>query len=152
MATPSSPFDPDAFMNQTADAGSTTFEPIPAKEYTAIIDDAAIRVVNGRDGDRVIIDCTFLLQDEEVKARLGRERLSVKSGIFLDLTSNGAMDMAKGKNVRLNQLREALGQNKPGWKPTQLKGAGPLKVQVVLRPDKSSDAIFNDIKSFGKIK
>lgn len=148
----SSAFDPSKFMEQSADAGSTNFEPIPAKEYTAIIDDVSEpRVVAGRDGDRVVFDVNFLLQDEEVKAKLGRE-LKVKAGIFVDTNSNGAMDMGKGKNVRLNQLRAAVGQNKAGWKIPQLKGAGPLKVMVTLRPDKNSDAVYNDVKSFGAMK
>ena len=143
-----SAFDLDKFMEQSADVGSTTFEPIPQGEYTAIIDDAVLRTA----GDGVVLDVTFLLQDEAVKAKLGRDKLSVKSGFFLDTTPNGGFDMSKGKNIKLNKLREAVDQNKPGWKVPQLKGAGPLKVLVSLRPDKNSDAIYNDVKSFGKMK
>ena len=143
-----SAFDLDKFMEQSADVGSTTFEPIPQGEYTAIIDDAVLRTA----GDGVVLDVTFLLQDEAVKARLGRDKLSVKSGFFLDTTPNGGFDMSKGKNIKLNKLREAVDQNKPGWKVPMLKGAGPLKVLVSLRPDKNSDAIYNDVKSFGKMK
>lgn len=143
-----SAFDLDKFTEQSADAGSTTFEPIPAGEYTAIIDDAVLRTA----GDGVVLDVTFLLQDEAVKAKLGREKLSVKSGFFLDTTPSGGFDMSKGKNIKLNRLRDAVGQNKPGWKIGQLKGAGPLKVQVSLRPDKNApDVIYNDVKSFGKM-
>lgn len=144
-----SAFDPDKFMEQTADAGSTSFEPIPAGEYTALIDDVVVRTA----GDGVVMDVSCLLQDPETAAKLGRDRLLVKTGIFLDLTPNGGMDMGKGKNVRLNKLRDAVGQNKPGWKYPMLKGAGPLKVTVGLRPDKNSpDVIYNDIKAFGKMK
>lgn len=141
-------FDPEKFTEAAPGPGSTVVEPIAAKEYTAIIDDAVIRAA----GDGAVLDVTFLLQDEAEKARLGRQSLSVRSGIFLDLTPNGGIDWAKGKNTKLHKLREVLGQNKAGWKYTDLKGAGPLKVQVSLRPDKNSDAVYNDVKSFGKMK
>lgn len=142
-------FDPAKFMEQNVDAGSTSFEPIPAGDYTAMIDDAVVRAA----GDGVVIDITCLLQAPDVAAKLGRDRLQVKTGIFLDTTPNGGMDMSKGKNVRLNKLRDALGQNTPGWNIQKLKGAGPVKVTVGLRPDKNSpDVIYNDIKAFGKMK
>lgn len=141
-------FDPEKFMEQAPGAGSTVVEPIPAGEYTAIVDDVVLRAA----GDGVVLDVTFLLQDEAVKTKLGRQTLSVKSGIFLDTTANGGFDWSKGKNVRLHRLRDAVNQNTAGWKYPQLKGAGPLKVQVTLRPDKNSDAIYNDVKSFGKMK
>lgn len=146
-------FDPDAFMaSTTSDAGSTTFDPIPAGEYACIIDEVKAREVNGRDGPRVVVDVTCLLQAPDVAKQLGREKLSVRTGIFLDLTPNGGLDMAKGKNIGLNRLREACGLNSPG-KPfsiQMLKGQ-TVKAQVTLRPDKNSDAIYNDIKSFGKL-
>lgn len=145
-------FNPDAFLaSTTSDAGTTSFEPIPAGEYTAIIEDVVAREVNGKNGPRVVLDVTCLLQAPEVQAKLGREKLTVRSGIFLDTTSNGGLDMSKGKNIGLNKLRDAVGMNVPGkpFSPSMLKGQ-TVKAQVTLRPDKNSDAIFNDIKSFGK--
>ena len=142
-------FDPAKFMETPVEAGSTSFEPIPAGEYTAMIDDAVVRAA----GDGVVLDVTVLLQAPDVAAKIGRDKLSVKHGIWLDTTPNGGMDMAKGKNVRLNKLRDALGQNTSGWNPMKLKGAGPVKVTVGLRPDKNApDVIYNDIKAFGKMK
>jgi len=150
-----SAFDPDTFMNQaTTEAGSTTFEPIPAGEYPALIDDVKVRIVQGKDGsDRPVADIFYRLQAPDVAAKLGRDALTVKQGIFFDLTPNGALDMSKGKNVQLNKVRDAVGMNKPGqpFKLSNLKGAGPLKVQVTLRPDKSSDAVYNDVRSVGKM-
>ena len=143
-------FDPDKFMSQSADTGSTTFEPIPEKEYTAMVDDVVLRATNNGS---VLADVTFMLNDPDVAKQLGREKLTVKTGIFLDVTPNGAFDMSKGKNIKLNRLRDAVGQNKPGWTMQQLKGAGPLKVMVSQRRDKdATDVIYNDVKAFGKMR
>lgn len=147
-------FDPDAFMNQsTAEAGSTAFEPIPAGEYPALINDVVIRSFARKDGtDGLVCDVTYLLQSPDVAKKLGREQLTIRQGIFLD-TKDGKLDMSKGKNIGLNKVRDALGMNVPGkpFSPAMLKGAGPLKVNVTLRPDKNSDAIYNDVRSVGKM-
>lgn len=144
-----SAFDLDSFMSQPADAGSTSISPIPEGEYLAIIDDVKPRVVNTKLGESVALDVFFIIQDEALKAKLGRETLTVKGGFFLDM-NGGKMDMGKDKNVRLNRLREAVGQNSSGWTPSKLKGAGPLKIKVSQRVD--GDMIYNDVKSYGKAK
>jgi hypothetical protein len=141
-------FDIDKFLESSADTGSTKFEPIPAGEYLAMIDDVQLRAA----GSGVVLDVTCLLQAPEVAQKIGREKLSVRSGIFLDLNASGGLDMGAGKNIRLNKLREACGMNTPmpvKQLRDQLKGK-TVKVAVTLRPDKNSDAIYNDIKSFGK--
>jgi hypothetical protein len=132
----------------TCEAGSTSFDPIPAGTYTAMIEDAEPRAVTTRSGQGVVLDITYLLQAPAVAAKLGRNRLPVRQGIFLDLTPDGRLDMSRGKNVALNRVRAALGQNNPGqlWNLRMLKGAGPLKVVVRLGPDKNSrDVIYNDV-------
>ena len=144
-----SAFDLDSFMSQPADAGSTSISPIPEGEYLAIIDDVKPRVVNTKLGESVALDVFFIIQDEALKAKLGRETLTVKGGFFLDM-NGGKMDMGKDKNVRLNRLREAVGQNSSGWTPNKLKGAGPLKIKVSQRVD--GDMIYNDVRSYGKAK
>lgn len=148
-------FDPASFMTaNVSDAGSTSMEPIPAGEYTAMISKVDPRAVNTKAGPGVVVDITYALQAPEVAARLGREQLTVRQGIFADLTPAGGFDMAKGKNVQLNRVRAAVGQNEQGkaWNLKMLEGAGPLKVNVKLRPDKNSpDVIYNDVASVGKL-
>jgi hypothetical protein len=133
----------------------TAFEPIPAGEYTALIDDVNPRQVTYRAGfHRTILDVIFNLQDPELKARLSQEVLSVHHGIFIDMTPDGAVDMSKGKNIELNKLCDALGINTPGqnFSLNQLKGAEPLKVQIEFGPaDQMSDVFFHRVKSFGKM-
>ena len=146
-------FDLDKFLESTTtEALSTKMSPIPAAEYTAIIEDVSKPRVAG---ERVVMDVTFKLMDvsAEVAKNIGRQNFTVKKGYFLDLNASGLLDHGQGKNVDLGRLREALGQNAPGktWRPADLKGAGPVKVQVTLRPDKNSpDVIYNDIRSVAK--
>ena len=145
-------FDPDKFMESvTSEAGSTKVEPIPSGEYLAIIDDT--KVSQPGNAQSPLLEVHYLLQDEELKKKLGRQQLKVRQSIWLDTTENGGMDMAKGKNVKLGRLREALGMNQAGkpFKLSMLKGAGPLKVQVTLRPNKDApDVIYNDVGNVGK--
>ena len=145
-------FDPDAFMAANiADAGSTAVEPIPAGEYTATIKDVKTRGVDTKNGPGVVCDIIYTLLAPDVAAKLGRQTLEVKQGMFLDI-ADGKLDLSKGKNVQLNRVREAVGMNKGGVALNALKGAGPLKVHVTLRPDKNSpDVIYNDVKSVGKM-
>lgn len=151
--TTSSAFDPDTFMSSsTTEQGSTSFTPIPNGDYTAVIED----VSKPRSaGDAVVMDVTFKIMNppQAVLDAVGRTTLTVKRGYFLDLTPDNRLDMGKGKNVGLNQLREALGQNKAGvvWSPLLLRGAGPVKIQVSQRAAKGSDQVFNDVKSVGKM-
>jgi hypothetical protein len=143
-------FDPDKFMTQAAGTGSTTFEPIPEKEYRAMFEDVVVRAL---PSGSIVADVNFILNDPEVAKQLGREKLTVKSGIFLDTTPNGGFDMSKGKNLKLNKLRDAVGQNKEGWKLSDLKGAGPLSVIVSHRRDKdNAEIVYPDVKSFGKAR
>lgn len=141
--------DPQAFMNSTTtEVGSTIFEPIPSGEYSAIIE-----AVNPprNVGDRHVMDVFFLLLAPDIAAKLGRDKLVIKQGYFLDFSPNFGLDMSKGKNIALNKLRDALGQLKNNWSPRDLIGAGPLKVQVGLRSDRiNPDVIYNEIKAVEK--
>ena len=89
-------FDPDAFMQQqVGDAMSTTVRLIPEKEYQAMVGDFtkdAFEQIDftykkgkraGQEGSMTKFACPFILQDELVKADLGREnRLVAQSAAF----------------------------------------------------------------------
>lgn len=146
-----SAFDPSAFLNQTTtEVGSTSVEPIPAGEYTAIIDKVEPRQVNGKNGPTIVVEVHYLLQAPDVAARIGREKLAVRASFWPDLASNGGFDMSKGKNVALNRLREACGLNNPGqpFKLGDLVGK-MVKAQVTFR--EANGAIYNDVKTVGKM-
>jgi uncharacterized phage protein gp47/JayE len=62
--------------------------------------------------------------------------------------------MGPGKNIGLNKLRAALGQNKKGqkWNYKMLDGAGPVKVMVVNNPDRQSpDVLRAEVRQVGAL-
>lgn len=145
-----SAFDPASFLNmQTTEVGSTSVEPIPAGEYMAIISDLKPREANTKNGPKAVLDLELSLQAPDVAAKLGRSELKVRDSVWPDMRPDGAgLDMSKGKNVKLNRIREAAGLNKPG----QTFSVGMLlgkmvKVQVAHRVD--GDAIYTDVKTYG---
>ena len=137
---PDSTFDPQTFMAQeTSGEMETRYTPVPAGDYTATIDDIAVREA----GDSILLDVTHLIHDSELAEKMGMERLSVRQGIFLDIEPNGVIALGPNKNVKLGRLREAIGQNKPGsWNFQMLKGAGPLRISVSIKPDKDDTTIL----------
>jgi hypothetical protein len=142
-----STFDPDVFMNQTID------QPIqddwilcPEGEYQAIIDDFnrdAFRTNeftyqkgpnSGLPGSMTTFNIPWVIQDDRAKAALNREKVVVPQPIILDFASDGSLDFGVNKNVKLGQVRTAVGQNQAGpWTPALLRGAGPCMVRVVHR-------------------
>lgn len=152
-----SAFDPDVFMADTqVGALDTRIQPIPAGEYPAIVEDFKFRGLPGRDGgpDRQILEVTWSIISDELKATLGREKLTSRQSIWLDLTPDNRLDMGKGKNVGLGKLRAAIGQNDPNtpWALGHIKGAGPAQVVISHRPDKNDDSImYDEVKTVGKL-
>lgn len=141
----SSVFDPDMFMNQqTTDANSTAYVPVPEGEYQAVIKD----VKAGTAGDKPVLNLTWGVDDAEVREVTGLEEPTVRQTIWLDLTASGGLDMGKGKNVGLGKLREALGQNQPGqpWAPGMLNGQVAM-INVKHRSGKEPGEVFADVKS-----
>ena len=155
-------FDPTAFASMPVEGvGSTAVTPLPAGEYLALIGDkdTDVRPVPFQDQktgeSRLRLDVAFNILDDSgaLRAQIdGRDPRHIQ-GIFCDLIpGTWQLDMGKGKNVTLNKLREAVGQNTGApWVYTMLRGAGPLKINVTMGPDKQDNSIMrNNIKSFGK--
>lgn len=149
-------FDPEKFMNSvTEDAGSTSLTPIPTGEYTAVVDDVEWREAKTKAGEaRMIMRVIWRITDNDLANQLDRVP-TVRQDVWLDVDKRtGGLDFAKGKNIGVGRLREALGQNNPGqrWAPGMLKGAGPALLTITQRGDKeNTDTIYNDVKSVGKI-
>lgn len=131
-----SSFDPAKFMDQEVDsAGDTHYTPVPEDEYTAFIDEIGFREVN----DTPVCDVTYLITDEGLKELMEMERVTVRQTLFLDVDDKGNLVFGKNKNIKLNRIREALGQNIDGqpWKFGMLRGAGPLMITIEQNPDKN---------------
>lgn len=136
-------FDADAFMQSTVDQPmATDFEMVPPGMYQAMIDDFDSSAVQkydfeyksgpnaGQPGSMVKLSLPFSIQDPAVLAKMEREKVIVFQDLTLDM-NGGQLDWGKNKNVRLGQARAAANQNQPGpWSIFNLKGAGPVMVQV----------------------
>ncbi len=84
----------------------------------------------GETGYRMVLK--WAIQAQEVLDALDRERVSVTQSVLLDLTDDQTgLDMGKGKNITLGQIRTALGQNTAGsdWSPAMIEGQ-PAKLKV----------------------
>lgn len=155
MTPADSIFDPATFMAETTEAGSTQAPICEPGEYPGIVDKAEIRVVTSGPQAKTpgrqmpLLEVTFKLENPGFEKDFGRKP-TVRQTIWLDM--NGVkLDMGKGKNVSLNKLREALGQNKPGaWNHKMLEGAGPVKVMVKNAPD-HKDVIRAEVVAVGKM-
>lgn len=155
-----STFDPQAFLSSSTDQeGSTKVSPFPEGDYVATIEKVDARSGVIGQGDRqgeqwVALEVTYKLQDlpgenlEEIAENIGRGDKLVRQSYFLDTTPEGGLDMGQGKNLRLNRLREAIGQNLAGvpWSPAMMQGAGPLVIRVTQDPDKNdTETIYNRV-------
>lgn len=146
-------FDPSTFLNtQETGALSTSYDPIPDNEYSAFIGagEEAVKARSTQSGQH-ILDVTWEITDPALAEQLGREKVTVRQSIFLDMTAQGTLDRGKGKNVQLGRLREALNQNDPSrpWSPLSLRGAGPAKIKVTSRT--TDQGVFNDVKAVSKV-
>ena len=145
-----STFDAAAFLDTTTtEASSTTSLPVPVGDYTAIIDDVKPRQWTSKEDPSktgVALDIFWAIDSQEVKEALGRDKVTCKQGIMLELLDNGALDVGRGRNVQLGKLREATGLNTPGqpFSFAMLKGR-LAKVSVSHRVDK--DVIYSEVKA-----
>lgn len=133
-------FDPNQFINAAHDPMPTQFEVCPEGEYVFVLDSNPKMIVprnikgisaKGEPYDFWQMELTALCQDENVRKRLGRDRVPVRMRINLDIDDAGRLETGPNKNVSLGRLRDALNQNKPGWTPSALIGAGPFLGRVV---------------------
>jgi len=156
------PFDPAQFMNTPADPLPTTYEVIPEGEYKMLLDSdpkmlevKKIEGVSQKSGDAYLfyqLELNCLVLDDKLKAKLGRDRVTARMRINLDFTDDGKLENAPNRNVALGRLREALGQNKPGWTPQQLLGAGPFIGRVRHNSSKTNpEQKFAEVVNAAKI-
>jgi hypothetical protein len=112
-----STFDPAAFMQtQFQGANSTQYKACPVGEYPAVVDKVTPREWTSKadpSKSGVALDIIWSIDSPAIRADLGRDKVFVPQGIFLDLTPSGGLDLGEGKNVKLGQAREACGINDP---------------------------------------
>lgn len=147
-------FTPEEFLRmEVTEANSTQSVPVPVGEYIAIIDEVQPRQWKSKEDPSkqgITLDVTWLIDDAGVKELLGRDKVSCKQGVMLDLNDLGGIDTGKGKNVGLGRLREATGLNTPGvpFAFPQLKGK-VAKIKVEHEVD--GENIYAKVKGVAKI-
>jgi hypothetical protein len=147
-------FDPATFLNTTVEGElDTKVTPCPVGEYLGISEKVDVKPWASKDGSSSGLKVIILwdIQDENVKALLGRDKILVPQDIMLDLTEEGGLDMGKGKNVGLGRVREALDMNKPG-EPFAIGNMQGRMATVVVshRTGQTAEDIFHEIKRVAK--
>lgn len=146
-------FDPQQFLDMPMEgANDTVSVPVPVADYLAIVDKVDVRQWRKKDDPTVsglALDLIWSIQDDTLKQFLGRDKVTCKQGIMLDLTESGGLDMGKGKNIGLGRLREAVGLNTPGQPFSFSMLLGQMgKISVKHRVD--GDSIFAEVKAVAK--
>lgn len=147
-------FSPEQFLDmQVTESNDTQVIPVPTGEYIAVVKEVKIRPWQSKaDPSKagIALDLQWTLDDAGVKTLLGRDEVSVKQGVMLDLSEAGGLDMGKGRNVPLGRLREACGLNSPGqpFSVTMLTGR-MARVKVEHRVD--GENIYAEVKQVAKV-
>lgn len=120
MAFDASSFDPATFLDATLTEPTEKRPPLPVGDYTAVIGAVTARTWQGKQdatksGIAWDIPLTIDVPAEiQVQLKMDTSTLTLKDSVMLDLTENGTIDNAPGKNRRLRAYREATDMNKPG--------------------------------------
>ena len=141
-------FNPDIFLQgSVTESNDTKKIPCPIGEYTAVAEKVEARQWQSKDGltSGIALDITWSIDDPAVKEVTGRDNVSVRQGLMLDVLDNGGLDMSKGKNIGLGRVREALGLNTPGqpFAPSMIQGRA-AKVTVSHRVN--GEDIYDEVK------
>ena len=138
-------FNAEDFMSQTIDDElDTHVKPIPEEEYSpAIISKVAPSSGVSDKGPWACLDVFWGIDDAVLSERLGRDKLTSKQRLFLDVDETGRLMVGTGQNVALGRLRDAVGQNGPRpWSPSMLVGqAGTVLVENYLYEGETYDRV-----------
>lgn len=155
-------FDPNAFLTASTDPLPTAYEVIPEGEYQMMLDAdpkmlevRKIEGVSSKTGEPYLfyqLELACVVLDEALKKKLGRDKVTARMRINLDFDDSGKLVNAPNRNVALGRLRDALGQNKPGWTPQQFLGAGPFIGRVKHVASKTNpEQKFAEVTNAAKI-
>ena len=145
-------FDTQSFLDATvSSANDTKVIPVPIGEYMGIIDKVTPRQWQSKDGTQsgIALDVIWLVEDAGVKQLLGRDTVTCKQGIMLDLIGGG-LDLAKGRNVGLGRLREAVGKNEEG-QPFSFSMLPGLSAKISVTHRVVGDDVFAEVKAAAKL-
>ena len=146
-------FDADSFLHaQVTESNDTKRVPVPVGEYLGVVSDVKIRPWQSKTDSTkagLALDITWELDDANLKASLGRDKITLRQGIMLDLTEQGGLDMGKGKNIGLGRIREALDLNVAG-QPFSFGMIQGRMAKVVVSHRAVGEDIYTEIKRIAK--
>jgi hypothetical protein len=154
-----STFDPNAFLDMPVDEVFVKRPPLPIGDYTATIQEISARQWTGKEDPTktgLAYDLTILLEIPEAVAtmcNLTKPNLTLKDSVMVDLTTEGAIDSAPGRNRQLRAYRDALDMNKAGVPFRAREMAGRL-LKVRIKHDiwpLGSDNIIEKIAGVSKL-
>lgn len=152
----SSTFDPSLFLDATITEASTKRNPIPAgADVTAVIGEPKSRTWQGKNDPTksgVVVDLPLeidLSMYPELATHVGVPKVTLTDGIMLDLTDNGQIDMAPGKNGKLRRYREALGMNVAG-QPFSFRAMQGRLIKVKISHRTHEGEIYDQVDSVAK--
>ena len=141
-------FNPEAFADAVVtEANSTVIIPVPEGEYLALADKAEVKQWASktdptRAGLKVVIQ--WKIEDQSVRETVGRDVVTVRQDVMLDLTDDGKLDVSKGKNVALGKLRAAIDLNAPG-QPFAISMIQGRMAKVIVRQRVDGETIYTDV-------
>ncbi len=154
-------FDPSAYLDAPLNKPLERRPPVPnTQDYVSIIQSVDARTwqskdkydeVTGQLKSGLVFDVVHQIDlPEAVQAIVGIKQLTLKDGIMVDLTRDGAIDESIGKNNRLRQYREALDMNKPGevFRPRQMVSK---LVKVRLRYEEYQGQMMEKVGSLSRV-
>ena len=146
-------FDPTTFLNTTVEeANDTKLTPCPVGEYLAVATKVDAKPWASKDGSSsgVRLEVTWEIDDANVKALTGRDKVTSRQSLMLDLNESGnGLDLGKGKNVGLGRLREALDLNTPGEAFAFSMIEGRL-AKVAVSHRVNGEDIYDEVKKVAK--
>ena len=114
-------FNADAFLNTEIEGqGETEYTPMPEGEYQGVLKE--LRSGTTEKGS-AFMEVFWIIDDQSVRELLSNDEPTCRQTVWLDLNDDGSLAFGINKNIQLNRLREALGQNTgDAWKPNDMLG------------------------------
>ncbi len=143
-------FNSEQFLSTViSQSASTKSIAVPEGDFVAVVTKIGVRSIKMDDEDRVIFEVTWEPSDPSgiIESTTGRKKNTVRQGVFLDLTPEGGIDLAKGMNVSLGRLRDALGQNKDGepWNFQMVMGR-TARIYVSHKIDNKTGDVYANVE------
>jgi hypothetical protein len=150
-----SQFDPNLLLDSAVTTAFVKRPPIPAGvELVGTIGKVDIKQgeKDGKPWTRLQIPVEFdLSQNPTVAAQLvGFPKVILLDGVMLDVTDQGMIDQAPGKNGRLRRWRDALGMNQDGvaFSPRSMEGRA-VKCRIKQEPYEGD--IYDRVDTVAKV-